>query len=130
MSFLISSMTVQKIEGILNSHLPFVNLTKYMHKNKTKNGEETSSGNFYTIFNGGWAVLKAMSYFKWFLKCAHPVFPTTLQFLIRASELSTTVVGGAFSTHPYKKLFRDQFDPIFYIGRGGGPKYHWKFFWK
>ena len=22
--------------------------------------------------------------------------------------------GGAFSTHPYKNLFRDQFDPIFW----------------
>ena len=38
--------------------------------------------------------------------------------------------GGGIYHPPYKNLFKDQFDPIFCIGRGGGPKYHRKIFKK
>ena len=34
--------------------------------------------------------------------------------------------GGGIYQPPYKNLFKDQFDPIFCIGRSGGPKYHGK----
>ena len=49
-------------------------------------------------------------------------------FSCTAPELSTTVRGGGKYQPPYKNLFKDQFDPIFCIGRGGGPKYHRKIF--
>ena len=69
-----------------------------------------------------------------------PVFWCTFQYLkipiitlinptpVRLLSYQLLYGGGIYHPPPYKNLFKDQFDPIFCIGRGGGPKYHWKFF--
>ena len=45
---------------------------------------------------------------------------------IKILVLNPTPVG--LLSYPYKNLFRDQFDPIFCIGRGERPKYCRNFF--